>query len=105
VCDCLLLQSGLYLLSSLLMLWFSLICAGVLSFSVPIAYATSISVGFAMFGTYPLFFELAIETVFPIPEVSLVSFDAFDFDHNDIVVFCLFNFFWNKISIYVLCCR
>jgi FLVCR family MFS transporter len=60
--------AGLYLTSSGAMVWFTLICLQIAPYSVPAVYISSISVGFFMYGTYPLFFELVMEIVFPIPE-------------------------------------
>ena len=49
-------------------LLFSLICVGVLPFSLPAVYALTVGAGFLFYATYPLFFELVMETIFPIPE-------------------------------------
>jgi hypothetical protein len=34
----------------------------------PSVYIASISAGFLLYGSYPLFFELCVEVTFPIPE-------------------------------------
>lgn len=64
----------MYLLSSVLMLWFALICVETIPFSLPSVYTSSILFGFCMYGTYPLFFELCVETTFPIPEGCTAGF-------------------------------
>jgi MFS family permease len=77
--------AALYLTSCAAMVCFTLICFRVLPYSLPAVYASSISVGFFMYAranaahprhaptrrrysTYPLFFELIMEIVFPVPE-------------------------------------
>ena len=54
----------MYFVSSLLIAWFSLICFGVVSFNTNLVYALAILIGFGMFGTYPLFFELCMEITY-----------------------------------------
>ena len=78
--------AALYLTSCAAMLYFTLVCFRVLPYSLPAVYVSSISVGFFMYAranaartrhvptrcrrysTYPLFFELIMEIVFPVPE-------------------------------------
>lgn len=58
----------LYAGATMCVLLFSLICVGVLSFNLPTVYVLTITAGFLFYAAYPLFFELVIETTFPIPE-------------------------------------
>ena len=63
----------LYTAATACVLAFALICIGALPFSLPAVYALSVATGFLMYATYPLFFELAIETSFPIPEACTAA--------------------------------
>jgi FLVCR family MFS transporter len=69
-----------YGISATCMLLFALMCHDVIPFSLALAYGLSIPVGFAMYSTYPLFFELSLETTFPLPQACtsgvLVSLQA-----------------------------
>jgi len=66
--------SVLYTIAGICMIWFSLICFDVLPFSRPAVFLSSVLVGISMYGCYPLFFELCIETTFPIPEACTSAF-------------------------------
>jgi MFS family permease len=83
--------AGLFLTSCAAMVCFTLICFRLLPYSLPAVYASSISVGFFMYAranaartrhaltrrrrysTYPLFFELIMEIVFPVPEACVCA--------------------------------
>lgn len=56
---------------------FTLICAGILPFSKPILYLTSILGGFFVNGTIPLFFEMAVESTYPVAEGITSGFLTF----------------------------
>ena len=47
---------------------FTLMCAGVIPYNTPLLYATCISAGFFTSGTFPLFFEMTVETAYPVAE-------------------------------------
>ena len=68
------LLAAIYTLAACSMACFSLICFGVITFNRALVFTTSILAGFCFSGTYPLFFELACETVFPIPESCASAF-------------------------------
>jgi len=63
-----------YVFASGGMIWFTLICFEVLPYSLVQVYIAASLTGFAMYATYPLFFELVIETTFPIPEACSSAF-------------------------------
>jgi len=63
-----------YVFASGGMVWFTLICFEVLPYSLVQVYIAASLTGFAMYATYPLFFELVIETTFPIPEACSSAF-------------------------------
>ena len=50
--------ASMYSAASLFLLWFSLSLAGVLPFSLTAANILAVVIGFCLYGTYPLFFEL-----------------------------------------------
>jgi FLVCR family MFS transporter len=54
--------------------WFALLCSGAVPFSLWAAYLSCILGGFCINGTIPLFYELAVETTFPIAEGSTAGF-------------------------------
>jgi len=56
--------------AALAFLWFTLMCSKIVYSSVPLLYVTVILGGFCINGTIPLFYELAVETTFPIAEGS-----------------------------------
>lgn len=56
---------------------FTLICAGILHFSKPVLYLTSILGGFFVNGTIPLFFEMAVESTYPVAEGITSGFLTF----------------------------
>lgn len=56
---------------------FTLVCAGVLPFSETILYITSILGGFFVNGTIPLFFEMAVESTYPVAEGITSGFLTF----------------------------
>ena len=55
-------------LSTIFQLVFSLSCAGILPSTKSLLYSSIISGGFVYNGTLPLFFELAMECVYPVGE-------------------------------------
>ena len=55
-------------LSTISQLIFSLSCAGILPSTKPLLYGSIIFGGFVYNGTLPLFFELAMECVYPVGE-------------------------------------
>ena len=55
-------------LSTISQLVFSLSCAGILPSTKPLLYSSIIFGGFVYNGTLPLFFELAMERVYPVGE-------------------------------------
>ena len=57
----------MYITASILILWLCLLIMKVLPFSLSEATIASVLIGVCMYGTYPLFFELAMETTFPNP--------------------------------------
>lgn len=64
----------MYVIATLCMVWFSLICFSVIPYSTVQVYISTTLVGVCMYSTYPLFFELSIETAFPIPEACTSAF-------------------------------
>ena len=87
----------LLVLSTMSQLTFSLSCAGILPFSKPLLYSSIIFGRMAYNGTRPLYFELAMECVYPFGEriagsllvtmncVSmLLYYTAFMLPHSDV---------------------
>jgi len=83
-------------LSTISQLFFSLSCAGILPSTKPLLYSSIIFGGFVYNGTLPLFFELAMECVYPVGEgiaggilvtmanvVLLFFYVAFMLPHSD----------------------
>lgn len=66
---------------------FTLICAGVLPYSKVILYLTSILGGFFVNGTIPLFFELAVESTYPVAEGITSGFLTFSNNFLQIVFY------------------
>ena len=66
---------------------FTLICGGVLPFSKAILYLTSILGGFFVNGTIPLFFELAVESTYPVAEGITSGFLTFSNNFLQIVFY------------------
>ena len=64
----------MYVLATLCMIWFSLICLSVIPYSIIQVYVSTTLVGVCMYSTYPLFFELSIETAFLVPEACTSAF-------------------------------
>jgi len=64
----------LYGLATLSFFWFSLTCQKILPFSLTVVYVSCIIGGFCIYGAYPLFFELCVETTFPIAEGATAGF-------------------------------
>ena len=87
----------LLVLATMSQLTFSLSCAGILPFSKPLLYSSIIFGRMAFNGTRPLYFELAMECVYPFGEriagsilvtmncVSmLIYYTAFMLPHSDV---------------------
>lgn len=66
---------------------FTLICAGVLPYSKGLLYLTSILGGFFVNGTIPLFFELAVESTYPVAEGITSGFLTFSNNFLQIVFY------------------
>ena len=66
---------------------FTLICAGVLPYSKVVLYLTSILGGFFVNGTIPLFFELAMESTYPVAEGITSGFLTFSNNFLQIVFY------------------
>ncbi|CAH3174269.1 unnamed protein product [Porites lobata] len=66
---------------------FTLICAGILPYSKPLLYLTSILGGFFVNGTIPLFFELAVESTYPVAEGITSGFLTFSNNFLQIVFY------------------
>lgn len=66
---------------------FTLICAGYLPDSKPLLYLTSILGGFFVNGTIPLFFELAVESTYPVAEGITSGFLTFSNNFLQIVFY------------------
>ena len=65
---------AMYLLASVSFLWFTLMCARIIPFSLPMVYVSSVIGGMLLNGTIPLFYELCVETAYPIPAGSAAGF-------------------------------
>lgn len=65
---------SMYCCAALSFLWFALTCSKMIPGSTVTLYASSILGGLFLNGTIPLFYELCVETTFPIPEGSTVGF-------------------------------
>lgn len=66
---------------------FTLICAGTLPYSKAVLYLTSIFGGFFVNGTIPLFFELAVESTYPVAEGITSGFLTFSNNFLQIVFY------------------
>ena len=66
---------------------FTLICAGILPYSKPLLYLTSILGGFFVNGTIPLFFELGVESTYPVAEGITSGFLTFSNNFLQIVFY------------------
>jgi FLVCR family MFS transporter len=68
------LLSCLYFMSTALVALFILTLQGYLPYSLALINALAAALGFCMFGAYPVFFELAVETTFPISDSATAAF-------------------------------
>ena len=59
-----LILAALYLVASALVALFMMILAGWVPYSLSALVCLTTAIGFALYGSYPLFFELSIETTF-----------------------------------------
>lgn len=66
---------------------FTLICAGILPYSKALLYLTSILGGFFVNGSIPLFFELAVESTYPVAEGITSGFLTFSNNFLQIVFY------------------
>jgi len=64
----------LYSLATLCFLWFTLMYVEIIPPSKVAVYGSVIVGGFCMYGTYPLFFEMCMETAYPNVESVIVAF-------------------------------
>lgn len=66
---------------------FTLICAGILPYSKAVLYLTSVLGGFFVNGTIPLFFELAVESTYPVAEGITSGFLTFSNNFLQIIFY------------------
>lgn len=66
---------------------FTLICAGILPYSKPVLFITCILGGLFVNGTIPLFFELAVESTYPVAEGITSGFLTFSNNFLQVVFY------------------
>ena len=69
---------------------FSITCKGIIPFNMPVVYVTYILACVFVTGTTPLFYELAVECVYPVPEAMSTLFLSLMGSCSMLVFFMLF---------------